>query len=177
MDNHAMAYYSPSYGRSPPAVLTLDTFRKTSSSTSKPPPHKSVDSARRRKGSARGKTRAKPLLSPLADFATRLVLDEKVSSHGKKEEAISGPSSYDPFELDFPEIKWILEDENEDNIFPFRFKGGSPEDFCLGDLVYQEQDPRVAFQRCLTLRKHRRSSGYLFRSKTVRRDLTGTSNP
>ena len=180
-DNAAMACYLPSYDMSPaPAVQMLDSFRKASSSSSKAHPHKSVDSPRRRKGGSRGRKRgAKPILSPLADFATRLVLhdnDSILSNHGQNEEAIGG-SSDNPLELDFPEIKWVLEDENEDNIFPFRFKEGrgSPEGF-LVDLLYQEQeDPRV-IQSCLTLRKQRRSTRCLFRSKTVRRDLTGTFN-
>jgi hypothetical protein len=169
-----MTCYLSSYASPPSDVLTLESFRKVSPSSKQVPPHKSLDSPRRRKRS-RGK-RAKPhVLSPLAFFAARLVLHENLSNDGQKEEAIVGGSPYNPFVLDFPEIKWV-EDENEDSQFPFPSFKGSPEDDLFVDLVYQKQDPRVIQSR-LTLRKQGRLTKCLHRSKTVRRDLTGTFNP
>jgi hypothetical protein len=117
--NFSNACYLPSIG-SPLAVQTLDSHRKASCS-SKVPPHKAVDSSPRRRQDSRGK-RIKPVISPLADYSKRLlVLHENTgyeSTDGKKEQNIRS-CSYNPFELDFPEIKWV-EDENENNKFPFR---------------------------------------------------------
>jgi hypothetical protein len=148
-------------------------------------PNKTVPRRRTRKRSHH-RNKQKKFLQPLVDFTTRLVLHDKTDSertrhqrsHHNEGEISRGPSYNSVSLLDFPEIKWVDDDENDhDGCFHFRQGGykGSPDGIFVDHLVHQEDQSRVLQESALTLRRQRRSlQRCLLRSKTIRRDLAGT---
>jgi hypothetical protein len=171
-------------------VLVGSSRRKTSHCKRTTHHNNTVPRSRRTRKRPHQRNKEKQFLQPLlVDFATRLVLHDKTDSertrhqsHHNEGESTSRGTSYNSVSLlDFPEIKWADDDENDhDDCFHFRRGGyeGPPADGIFVDhLVHQEDQSRV-LQSALTLRRQRRSlqRRCLLRSKTIRRDLTDISN-